>query len=94
MLTSSRVSVIGSHEGSTHVAVALTKEWDPVLVDGALGLAATVGRFGAGDVESIRMARRQDSFSPPVGFSLQPGTGAWSRYGNNNDNGDGNGDQR
>ena len=75
-------------------AVALTKEWDPVLVDEALGRAATVGRFSAGDLESILMARRQDPVPSPVGFSLQPGTGAWSRYGDNNDNGDGNGDRR
>ena len=75
-------------------AVALTNTWDLGLVDKALGTAATVGRFGVEDLGSILAAGRQDSFSQPVGFSLQPGTGAWSRYGNNNDNDNGNGDQR
>jgi hypothetical protein len=72
-------------------AVALAEVWGPRLVDEALGLAATVDRFAAGDLESILTARRAEPSPPPVGFSLQPGTAAWARYGTNN-NGDGNGD--
>ena len=72
-------------------AVALTNVWDPQLVDEALGLGATVGRFAAGDLESILTARRAEPSPPPVGFSLQAGTAPWARYGNNN-NGDDNGD--
>ncbi len=74
-------------------AVALAEVWDPQLVDEALGLGATVGRFAQGDLESILAARRAEPLPPPVGFSLQPGTAAWARYGTNtNDNGNGNGD--
>jgi hypothetical protein len=74
-------------------AVALAEVWDPQLVDEALGLGATVGRFAQGDLESILAARRAEPLPPPVGFSLQPGTAAWARYGTNtNTNGNGNGD--
>lgn len=73
-------------------AVALTKLHDPQLVDEALGLGATVGRFAEGDLESILAARRVEPTPPPVGFSLQTGTAPWARYGTNN-NGDG-GDNR
>ncbi len=74
-------------------AVALANMWDRRLVDEALGLSATVGRFAAGDLESILTARRSEPLPPPVGFSLQPGTAAWARYGNNNGDGDGGGDR-
>jgi hypothetical protein len=74
-------------------AVALANMWDRRLVDEALGLSATVGRFAAGDLESILTARRAEPLAPPVGFSLQAGTAAWARYGNNNGDGDGGGDR-
>jgi hypothetical protein len=63
-------------------AVALTKLWDLKLVDEALGRAATVGRFAEGDLESILAARRSNPIPPPAGFSLQPGTAAWSQLSN------------
>lgn len=80
-------------EGLMGEAVALTELWDPQMIDEALGLAATVGRFGVGDIESIVTARRQEPVPPPVGFSLQPGTRAWSQYGNDNRNHNKNGDE-
>lgn len=73
--------------GTRHVptrmseAVALAKIHDPTVIDEALGLAATVGRFAEGDLESILMSRRHEPTPPPVGHSLQPGTTAWERYG-------------
>lgn len=63
-------------------AVTLAKLHNPVVVDEALGIAATVGRFGEDDLESIVAARRQAPTRPPTGHSLQPGTAAWSGFGN------------
>lgn len=73
-------------------AVGLTDVWGRDLVDEALGLAATVGRFAEGDLESILAARRAEPTPPPVGFSLQAGTAAWARYGTTGNGGNGNGD--
>lgn len=64
--------------------------WDTWLVDKALGLAATVDRFAAGDLESILTARRSEPLPPPAGFSLQSGTAPWARLGNGNGDGNGN----
>jgi transposase len=64
-------------------AVALAKIHDPTVIDEALGLAATVGRFAAGDLESILATRRAEPTRISVGYSLQPGTAAWERYGTN-----------
>jgi len=63
-------------------AVGLAKLYDSAAVDEALGLAATVGRFNEGDLESILASTgRLDVTRPPVGYSLQAGTGAWSGLG-------------
>jgi hypothetical protein len=62
-------------------AVALATIHDPVVVDEALGLAATVGRFAAGDLESILATPRAEPTRPSVRHSLQPGTAAWSGFG-------------
>ncbi len=69
-------------------AVALTQIHDRAAVDKALGAAAQAGRFGDGDLESILTYRHRDPIPAPVGFSLQPGTRAWSQYGNSNGNGE------
>jgi hypothetical protein len=53
-------------------------------VDQALSRAASVARFGDDDLISI-LAHAQQSQETPVwadeGFSAQPGTEAWARFG-------------
>lgn len=51
------------------------------LLDEALGLAALAGRFGAGDLASIMASRRGAHRRIREVHSLQPGTSAWSRLG-------------
>lgn len=67
-------------------AVALCGVMDRATIDQALGLAAMAGRFGAGDLESILAARRDEPRRADPGHSLQPGTSAWSQLGS--DDGD------
>lgn len=62
-------------------AVALAKLYDPTMIDEALGMAAMVGRFAEGDLESILATPQAEPIRPPVGYSLQAGTGAWSGLG-------------
>ncbi|MFQ5518027.1 MAG: IS21 family transposase [Acidimicrobiia bacterium] len=62
-------------------AVALARLGDPTRIDEALGAAAVAGRFAQGDLESILATRREGPTRPPTGHSLQPGTGAWSGFG-------------
>ncbi len=76
-------------------AVALAEVWAATSSTKHSGLGATVGRFAQGDLESILAPAAAEPLPPPVGFSLQPGTAAWARYGtstNDNGNGDGDGD--
>ncbi|MCA1736994.1 MAG: IS21 family transposase [Actinobacteria bacterium] len=61
-------------------AVSLTKLFDPVQVDQALGLAAQAGRFGPDDLEAIVAARSdRPLYPPPSEATLQLGTGMWAR---------------
>jgi hypothetical protein len=63
-------------------AVGLAKLHDPTTIDEALGMAAMVGRFAEGDLESILATPQAEPIRPPVAHSLQAGTGAWSALGN------------
>jgi hypothetical protein len=70
-------------------AVELAALFDVELVDRALGLAATAGRFDDGDLASILERLRIEDAAIDVfaaviadeGHSAQPGTGAWKDLG-------------
>ncbi len=77
-------------------AVELCARVDRTLVDEALGLAATAGRFGIDDLNSILGATRGQPRRAKAAHSLQNGTRAWSQLGQpqsdhrpNNPNGNG-----
>jgi len=60
-------------------AVALTKLYPRQAVDSSLGLAATAGRFSAGDLASIlEVGDRAGPIRPPADGWLQTGTAAWA----------------
>jgi hypothetical protein len=66
-------------------AVALAKLCGAALVDRALGVAATAGRFADGDLTAIVNHERNKTAADAAGragesHSLQPGTGAWAAF--------------
>jgi hypothetical protein len=63
--------------------LALGRVLDAGVLDEALGLAALAGRFEEGDLASIISIRREPLRRISEDHSLQPGTAAWSRLGEN-----------
>jgi hypothetical protein len=61
--------------------VELTRVVDRGALDRALGVAAVACRFTIADVLSILASPTTTTTSPPEAHSLQPGTGAWGRVG-------------
>ena len=77
-------------------AVELCAKVDRTRVDEALGLAATAGRFGIDDLNSILLTTtRSEPRRANPAHSLQNGTRAWSQLGrpqpDQPDNGNGKG---
>lgn len=65
-------------------AVALAEIYGKDQVDRALGQAAAVGRFAAGDLESIIVHGEKDhgaDAQPAEPYWLQPGTASWTQVG-------------